>query len=128
MTPKQQQELLFNMKEIKHDNKLELIRMGFESLKQKMEDFEITEFLNEVNYAQNAIERESTKLEEVGEEYKGISYLRKTGNIVFEVRQDERENGPCTEIENNVLRKTEILEKAEKTILGVIFNDQCWLK
>ena len=125
MTPKQQQELLFNMKEIKHDNKLELIRMGFESLKQKMEDFEITEFLNEVNYAQNAIERESTKLEEVGEEYKGISYLRKTGNIVFEVRQDERENGPCTEIENNVLRKTEILEKAEKTILGVIFNDQC---
>ena len=127
MTPKQQQELLFNMKEIKHDNKLELIRMGFESLKQKMEDFEITEFLNEVNYAQNAIERESTKLEEVGEEYKGISYLRKTGNIVFEVRQDERENGPCTEIENNVLRKTEILEKAEKTILGVIFNDQCWL-
>ena len=43
------------MKEIKHDNKLELIRIGFESLKQKMEDFEITEFLNEVNYAQNAI-------------------------------------------------------------------------
>ena len=106
MTPKQQQELLFNMKEIKHDNKLELIRIGFESLKQKMEDFEITEFLNEVNYAQNAIERESAKLEQVGEEYKGIPYLRKTGNIVFEIRQDERENGPCTEIEHNVLRKT----------------------